>query len=32
MTSIRNPVKAFPGMLAKYTKELTPKLKVTAAP
>jgi hypothetical protein len=32
MISIRNPVKPFPGMLAKYTNELSPKLKVTAVP
>ena len=32
MISIRISVKPFPGMLAKYTRELNPKLKVTAVP
>jgi hypothetical protein len=32
MISTRKPVKPFPGMLAAKASELTPKLKVTAAP
>jgi hypothetical protein len=32
MISIRNPVKAFPGMLAKYTSDVSPKLRLTSAP
>jgi hypothetical protein len=32
MISVRNPVKPLPGMLAINTSELSPKLKVTAAP